>query len=165
MARESLGIGQDGGVTAAPLAAHPRADAALVRATTFPRLRYMGSKYRLLPALAAAFADVGGRTALDAFSGSGVVSYLLKAQGFAVTSNDFLSFPTAIARATVVNQGDRLDEQDLSRICGPAADERDFIQRTFDGLYFTSQDRAFLVSAWSHIDRMSGPSGTWRSQH
>ena len=63
------------------------------QAGLFPRLRYMGSKYRLIPHLARAFTELGGTTALDAFSGSGVVSYLLKACGYQVTANDFLAFP------------------------------------------------------------------------
>ena len=42
----------------------------------FPRLRYMGSRYRLVPYLAQVFTELGGATVLDAFSGSGVVSYL-----------------------------------------------------------------------------------------
>ncbi len=136
----------------------PRADVhdAVGRVAAFPRLRYMGSKYRLIPHLAEAFAEVGGHTALDAFSGSGVVSYLLKTLGYQVTSNDFLTFPATIARATVVNQNEQLTEDDINLICGPPADDRDFIQRTFLGLYFTDEDRAFLDAAWSHIDQMSG---------
>lgn len=134
----------------------PSVAAGLIRAARFPRLRYMGSKYRLLPHLAEVFADVGGSTALDAFSGSGVVSYLLKAQGYAVTSNDYLQFPAAIAQATVVNQTVTLTGADIDRICGEPADDRDFIATTFDGLYFTSDDRAFLDSAWSHIDLLTG---------
>jgi adenine-specific DNA-methyltransferase len=130
--------------------------AAAGRARAFPRLRYMGSKYRLIPHLAGVFAELGGRTALDAFSGSGVVSYLLKAQGYQVTANDFLTFPSVIARATVVNQDQILTAADIEEICGPPADDRDFIRHTFDGLYFTGADREFLDSAWSHIDRMSG---------
>jgi DNA adenine methylase/adenine-specific DNA-methyltransferase len=122
----------------------------------FPRLRYMGSKYRLIPHLAEAFTELGGRTALDAFSGSGVVSYLLKTLGYQVTANDFLTFPAVIARATVVNQDQTLTAEDIEQICGPPADDRDFIQRTFQGRYFTGQDREFLDSAWSHIDRMTG---------
>jgi adenine-specific DNA-methyltransferase len=136
-----------------PLAGLP---GAVTRAAGFPRLRYMGSKYRLVPHLAGVFAEAGGRTALDAFSGSGVVSYLLKALGYQVTANDFLTFPSVIARAAVVNQGTTLTEQDIDLICGPPADDRDFIQRTFSGLYFTDGDRSFLDSAWSHIDRMAG---------
>lgn len=128
----------------------------LERAQSFPRLRYMGSKYRLLPHLERVFADLGGATAVDAFSGSGVVSYLLKAQGFRVTSNDFLNFPSVISRATVQNSSVRLDEDTVEAILGPPADDRDFIQSTFDGLYFTAEDRQFLDSAWSHIDRLTG---------
>lgn len=126
------------------------------RVAGFPRLRYMGSKYRLIPDLAKVFSELGGRTALDAFSGSGVVSYLLKTLGYQVTANDFLTFPAVIARATVVNQDQTLTPEDIEQICGLPADNRDFIRRTFDGLYFTDADREFLDSAWSHIDRMSG---------
>lgn len=128
----------------------------LARAQSFPRLRYMGSKYRLLPHLERVFAQLGGHTAVDAFSGSGVVSYLLKAQGFQVTSNDFLNFPTAIARATVANSDTRLSPTLVDEICGQPADDRDFIQRTFEGLYFTPEDLRFLDSAWSNIDRLTG---------
>lgn len=116
----------------------------------------MGSKYRLLPHLERVFADLGGLTAVDAFSGSGVVSYLLKTQGFAVTSNDYLNFPTVIARATTENSSVTLDHETVEEICGPPADDRDFISRKFDGLYFTAEDRQFLDSAWSHIDRLAG---------
>lgn len=128
----------------------------VAKAQQFPRLRYMGSKYRLLPHLERTFADIGGSTAVDAFSGSGVVSYLLKAQGYQVTSNDFLNFPSVIARATVENSTVRLEADLIDHICGPAADDRDFIQSTFDGLYFTPEDRKFLDSAWSHIDQLRG---------
>ncbi len=128
----------------------------LARAQAFPRLRYMGSKYQLLPHLERLFAVLGGQTAIDAFSGSGVVSYLLKAQGFSVTSNDFLAFPGMITRAAVANSSVKLTNADVDRICGPSADDRDFIQTKFDGLYFNAEDREFLDSAWSHIDLLIG---------
>lgn len=128
----------------------------LKAARAFPRLRYMGSKYRLMPHLQEVFRGIGGETAVDGFSGSGVVSYLLKAQGYEVTSNDYLNFPSVIARATVENSSEILSESTVDRICGPPADARDFIQSTFDGLYFTPDDRRFLDSAWSHIDLLEG---------
>lgn len=129
---------------------------AATRAARFPRLRYMGSKYRLIPELAAVFAELGGTSALDAFSGSGVVAYTLKALGYRVTANDFLNFPAVIAAATVQNSVERLSAGDIETICGPPADDRDFIRSTFDGLYFDAEDRTFLDSAWSHIDNLSG---------
>lgn len=55
----------------------------------------------------------------------------------------------ARASASVANQGVLLTAEDVDTIVGPAADGRDFIQRTFDGLYFTADARAFLDSAWS----------------
>lgn len=126
------------------------------RAAVFPRVRWMGSKYRLLPHLAEAFDEIGGRTALDAFSGSGVVSYLLKHQGYAVHSNDYLGFPAAVATAGIVNHATRLTAGDVERIVGPPADDRDFIQRTFSRVFFTEEDLEFLDSAWSHIATMRG---------
>ena len=117
----------------------------------------MGSKYKLVPHLAGVFTGIGGSRALDAFSGSGVVSYLLKSLGYQVTANDFLNFPSVITRATVVNQGETLSDDEVEMICGPAADDRDFIQRTFSGLYFPGEDLRFLDSAWSHIDQLASP--------
>ena len=136
--------------------ARPSVAEAIARAAAFPRLRYMGSKYRLVPQLAHVFAELGGATALDAFSGSGVVAYTLKALGYQVTTNDFLNFPSIIAAATVENEGEQLTAGDIDAICGPPADDRDFIRSTFDGLYFDAGDRAFLDSAWSHIDQLIG---------
>jgi adenine-specific DNA-methyltransferase len=145
------------GVTARVTAGQGAAPAAVIGSVgDFPRLRYMGSKYRLAGHLAAVFTELGGATALDACSGSGVVSYLLKTLGYRVTANDFLTFPSVIARATVANQNERLTSGEIELICGPPADDRDFVQRTFGGLYFTAPDRAFLDSAWSHIDGMAG---------
>ncbi|MEV5425855.1 DNA adenine methylase [Streptomyces cellulosae] len=131
-------------------------EAAVTRVGSFPRLRYMGSKYKLVPHLAETFKQVGGRTVLDAFSGSGVVSYLLKGMGYEVTSNDFLYFPGVISRAVVANHEEKLSPDDVSVILGPNRDGRSFIQTKFSGLYFTEEDRKFLDSAWSHIAQMSG---------
>lgn len=44
----------------------------------YPRLRFMGSKYKIIPHLHAALSGIEYESALDAFSGSGVVSYCLK---------------------------------------------------------------------------------------
>jgi len=137
-------------------APRPGVEHAIATAARYPRLRYMGSKYRLVPHLAELFGEIGGTTALDAFSGSGVVSYTLKAMGYAVTSSDFLAFPGIIAAAAVANQHTTLAADEIAAITGAPADDRDFIRTRFDGLYFTRDDRAFLDSAWSHIDLLDG---------
>ncbi|MDQ0078253.1 DNA adenine methylase [Arthrobacter oryzae] len=128
----------------------------MVRATIYPRLRYMGSKYKLAPTLAGVFSELGGESLLDAFSGSGFVGYLAKSMGYAVTSNDYLHFPSVISSAVMVNDSVVLSDELIAKITGPAADDRDFIRRTFKDVFFTDDDRAFLDSAWSHIASLDG---------
>jgi len=124
------------------------------RTQRYPRLRYMGSKYRVVPHLAGIFADLCFDRALDAFSGSGVVAYALKEMGKEVVANDFLSFPSTVARAVVENRGVLLEREDVEYLLSPNEDGRDFIARTFAGLYFPADDHAFLDAAWSHVDRL-----------
>lgn len=131
---------------------------ALEQAHLYPRLRYMGSKYQLLSPLAEIFRDLDATTALDPFSGSGVVSYLMKALGLSVSSQDYLAFPTVLAQAACVNQEDQLSDEELASIAtGSNLDGRDFISRTYEGLFFTDDDRAFLDAAWSRIGLLEGP--------
>src|SRR2546425_1781098 len=127
------------------------------RVTAYPRLRYMGSKYRVISTLIDIFSSLQFTTALDAFSGSGVVGYALKAMGKQVTTNDFLAFAATIARGTIANSTTQLASADVDRILSPTADGRNFISSTFRGLYFPPADLAFLDAAWSHIDLMEGP--------
>ena len=126
------------------------------RLAGYPRLRFMGSKHRLAPTLATIFADLPPGPAVDAFSGSGVVAYTLKATGRSVLANDHLAFAATIAQAVVANDGDRLTSDDVERLCSGNRDGRDFIQTTFAGLYFPDQDLGFLDAAWSHIDELDG---------
>lgn len=112
----------------------------------------MGSKYRVVPYLAKVLGELRFDTALDAFSGSGVVSYAVKEMGKQVTANDFLSWPATVARAVIENPGVTLSEADIDMVLSPSADDRRFIQHKFQGLYFPDEDHAFLDAAWSHID-------------
>lgn len=113
----------------------------------------MGSKYRLAPTLAKVFEKLPDGPAVDAFSGSGVVAYALKALGRSVVANDHLAFTSTIAAAVVANDAAVLDEEDVVLICSGNVDGRNFIAETFDGLYFPRRDHEFLDSAWSHIDQ------------
>lgn len=62
------------------------------RTTYYPSTRYQGSKRKLLPSLADVFSKHEFSTAIDLFSGSGSVSYLLRTLGKSVTSNDYLKY-------------------------------------------------------------------------
>jgi DNA adenine methylase/adenine-specific DNA-methyltransferase len=114
----------------------------------------MGSKYRLAPQLGEVFKSLPPGPAVDAFSGSGVVAYTLKATGRSVLANDHLAFAAGLARALVENDHERLTKDDIEAICSENRDGRDFIARTFEGLYFPAEDHRFLDAAWSHIDEL-----------
>ncbi len=117
----------------------------------YPPLRIMGSKHRLLPWLAEAFADAGGTRALDAFSGSGCVAYLLKTRGYAVHANDALAFACDLTRALVENESATLDAADVAHLLAPAGARRgDFIERTFTDIFFTPAELRLLDDAWAN---------------
>src|SRR5205807_6755386 len=60
--------------------------------TAFPPTRFMGSKRGILTHIWDAVKSFPFNTVLDAFSGSGCVSYMFKSQGKSVISNDFLKY-------------------------------------------------------------------------
>ncbi len=125
----------------------------------FPRFRYMGSKFRLLPWIHETFQNLDFETATDAFSGSGVVSYLLKGMGKQVSANDTLAFPSVLTAATVANSATRLDGSDLDFLLAAKArrSEEKFIQHTFDGIFYTPNELKFLDDLWMGIRELESP--------
>ena len=110
----------------------------------YPMIRYMGSKFRLLPWIHGVLSEIQFDSALDGFSGSGCVGYLLKAMGKQVHSVDFLNFPTVIATAMIENPGVILDECDIELLLTYDSQHRRFIENKFDGIFFTTDDLRFL---------------------
>lgn len=127
------------------------------RMALFPQLRYMGSKYRLLPWIHEVLSSLTFDSALDAFSGSGCVSYLLKNMGAEVVSNDFLSFTHRIATACVENPGATVSPEDIEILIAEEGEKRSFITETFTGIFFTPSDLAFLDIVWSNLHRLNNP--------
>jgi adenine-specific DNA-methyltransferase len=115
----------------------------------------MGSKHRLLPWLESVLGQLNFETALDGFSGSGCVSYLLKVMGKDVHSNDFLAFATDFARATVENSTETLSAEDVERLLEPAPSRERFIEQEFDGIFFSHDDRVFLDQVWANASGLS----------
>src|SRR6185312_5406329 len=119
------------------------------RMAGYPELRYMGSKHRLLPWIHGVLRSLPFETAADPFVGSGCVAYLLKAMGKRVVASDFLNFPAVLATATIANSTRRLDGPAVKVLLAPRSKGPNFIERTFDGIFYTTEDLRFL-------DRVSG---------
>ena len=123
----------------------------LRRAGSYPQFRFMGSKHRLLPWLAQSFRGLTFNSALDAFSGSGSVAYLLKTMGKTVTTNDSLRFSYHIAQGLVANPGATLSEDELNGLLRETPHAEQFIQETFGGIFFTREDLRFLDNVWANL--------------
>lgn len=109
----------------------------------FPSTRFMGSKEQLLSPLWQEIGKIAPSSVLDLCSGSGVVSYMLKAQGCRVISNDYMRMATTIAAATVQNSTVHLTDQDVAALFSNSKSD-DFIWRTYGELYYSRADVAFL---------------------
>jgi DNA adenine methylase len=123
----------------------------------FPSSRYMGSKHAILPFIYGVTKDLEFETVLDAFAGSTAVSYLFKAMGKSVTSNDFLHFSYHTANACIANGSVRLSERDVQRLLQPNPKADDFIARTFSDLYFTLEENQLLDNISANIRRLRCP--------
>lgn len=137
--------------------AHDKISSALDRASAYPEFRYMGSKRRLLPWIHGILAELDFGSALDPFSGSGSVAYLMKAMGKRVVASDILNFSTTVARAAVANPGRRLDGPSVKRLLSVSRDSHDFIERTFAGIFYTREDLKFLDRISGNIRQIDDP--------
>jgi len=124
----------------------------------FPVSRFMGSKRKLLGFIAEVAGQLEFETVLDAFSGGGYVSYLFKAMGKSVVSNDFLAYSYRITHATVENSASTLDAADMEALLHkPQSGSPTFIQDTFNGLFFTPADNAFLDLVSGNVALLEDP--------
>jgi adenine-specific DNA-methyltransferase len=136
---------------------HPAALELPAQAADYPELRYMGSKKRLLPWIHEVLSTLDFETALDPFSGTGCVAYLMKAMGRRVIASDFLNFTSLIARATVENNSRRLDGKAIKRLIDPTPPVHKFIEKTFTGIFYTKADLQFLDRVSGNIRQLEDP--------
>ena len=127
------------------------------RAAKYPELRYMGSKKRLLPWIHQVLDTLDFDSALDPFSGTGCVAYLLKAMGRRVIAADFLNFSSLVARATVENNNRYVDGKAIRRLIDTTPSTHKFIEKTFAGIFYTKSDLRFLDRVSGNIRQLEDP--------
>lgn len=117
----------------------------------------MGSKQGILPAIWNAVKRLPFATALDAFSGSGCVSYMFKSQGKAVIANDFSKYSYHLVNALVANSHETLSDDEIAMLLEPNNERQNFIRETFRGLYFPDEDNLFLDNTIANIRLLTSP--------
>lgn len=126
-------------------------------ALNYPQIRFMGSKFRLLPWIHTVLSGHSFSSAADVFSGSGCVGYLFKAMGKRVVSNDFLNLGTTLAKALIENPGLQLSATNLNQLLENDSEHPRFIEETFNGIFFAPADLRFLDQVSWNIRKLSDP--------
>jgi len=95
-------------------------------------------------------------SALDAFGGTGCVSYMLKCHDKIVTYNDYLRFNHLIGLALIENRATRLSDSDIQFVLRRDQSDQygDFIAFKFSGIYFTDEENAWLDTVAQNIARL-----------
>lgn len=112
--------------------------------TMFPSTRFYGSKRKQLSWLKSELRSIEGKTALDAFGGTGAVSHLLATLGWATTYNDIFEFNVISARALFEYSYNDVDCRYVGNFLKSVEPTIGFISNTFQGLYFTDQENMWL---------------------
>jgi DNA adenine methylase len=111
----------------------------------YPSTRYMGSKNKLLNEIWTVISQFEFDTAIDLFSGSGIVSYMLKSQGKSVISNDYMSMSAVFAKAMIENNKVLLLPEEARELLKVQRKSKDrFVEKTFKGLYFSEDDNRLI---------------------
>ena len=127
----------------------------LNKISDYPLMRYMGSKYKLIPWIYEKIKTIEFDSVLDAFSGSGVISYLLKSMNKKVYSNDFLNFPSVISKGVIENRSAVLDDDDKSYLVDESVKSDNFIEKTFHEIFYTKEELIFLDKVSHNISNLS----------
>lgn len=121
-----------------------------------PTTRYQGSKRRILSWLYENLKNLRFETVLDAFGGSGSVSYLFKLMGKKVTFNDVLLSNYQTGVALIENDFVTLSLDDVDFLLHKNGFRYlTFIQDTFKGIYYLDRENEWLDMVSLNIEKLS----------
>lgn len=126
----------------------------LAQIKKYPPTRFMGSKRKLLDDIWAQASRFNIDSAIDLFAGSGIVGYMMKANGLRVTSNDYMFMSYTFSKAMVENNSVRLSNDEILELMEPKYESDRFVEKTFKGLYFTDEENVLIDTLRANIARM-----------
>lgn len=125
----------------------------------FPSTRYQGSKQKFANWIWECIKDIPFHSALDAFGGTGSISFRLKEEGKLVTYNDILPFNTIIGKAIIENDSTRLYNSEVDALLTENKNiiYPTFVKDTFKDIYFTDDENHWLDIVSTNIRRIDNP--------
>lgn len=159
--RASSRMGEDTLVIAEPepkslTAALPEKKNLSKQVELYPPTRFMGSKQKLLTELWHVASRFNFNSVVDLFSGSGIVSYMFKAQGKQVISNDYMAMSATFTKAMVENQNTTLPFQEAEALLEDCPTDN-FVSNTFKGLYYTDEENHLIDVLRTRIKDIEDP--------
>lgn len=122
--------------------------------SAYPPTRFMGSKSKLLSEIWSVVSQFNVNTVVDLFSGSGVVGYMLKAQGKAVISNDYMAMSATFTKAMVENNSVTLPLDEAKTLLIAHKESDHFVADTFKGLYYSDEENDLIDTLRTNITAM-----------
>ena len=121
----------------------------------YPPTRFMGSKRKLLKNIWNVAQDFHFDSVLDMFSGSGIVSYMFKAEGKKVISNDYMTMSSTFSKAMIENNTVTLPRSEAERLLKEPAILDTFVEETFQGLYYSDAENKIIDIIRTNIRSIS----------
>ncbi|MDP1774698.1 MAG: Dam family site-specific DNA-(adenine-N6)-methyltransferase [Methylobacter sp.] len=127
------------------------------QAQLYPSTRYMGSKNKLLTEIWAVASQFEFETAIDLFSGSGIVGYMFKSHGKAVVSNDYMAMSATFTKAMIENNTITLSQAEALALLEPTNKVDRFVETKFQGLYYSDDDNRMIDTVRANIKAVKNP--------
>ena len=125
--------------------------------SAYPPTRFMGSKSKLLSQIWSVASQFQFNTAIDLFSGSGIVGYMFKAQGKTVISNDYMAMSATYAKAMIENNTVILQRPEAEALLSPSKEPDHFVATTFKDLYYTDTENALIDVLRTNVAAIRDP--------
>ena len=122
----------------------------------FPRTRYQGSKYKLKEWIRDSLSKIEFNTALDAFSGTSAISFIMKEMNKTVYSNDILKFNYDISKALIENNNEQITKEEFNEVITKKENFNYFyfIKNTFQDIYFLDEENEWLDIVIQNIHQL-----------
>ena len=118
----------------------------------FPTTQYLGSKQKLIEWIINRTPKVD--SILDAFSGSGVVSYYFKRKGVKVLSNDFLRSSFYYSKALIENNKTTLSKEDVNMLLSENKSKKNYVESNFADFFYTREECIFIDNLIANIEKL-----------
>lgn len=122
----------------------PKGEPLSDQVSLYPPTRFMGSKRKLLGEIWNVASRFEFDTAVDLFSGSGIVGYMFKSHGKTVISNDYMAMSATFTKAMVENNTVTLPIEEAEKLLMKQGDIDHFVSDTFKDLYYTDNENELI---------------------